>query len=703
MAGITELQDTTGFRTMKALSPFQTYANSYIPVDRTRQLDLSFDMFRFNGQIAQIITKMAQFPLTETTFSIDDADLLKGNAAFNSKEKAQEYYRDLYIKKLDIATFLEACNVDFATYTTALPYVWFDTQIRLTCPHCSKKGDSEEGNQGVLLKDLPEEAWKYDASKVAFTGKCPVCHKEVEFTAEEEVLQNDEHISLLRFDPRCVRVKEASFTRKRRYIYTPPTELVSKIKRGDKHEIANSPMIILKAVAKNQSIELDSSFFCHMTDIEPTSTGNPWPIPRVIRAWAAVFYLATLRKAAEAIALQHIKPMIVLFPNVPPNTGLATAVASDYSSFGALLRDEYKAFLYNQGHMMISPVPVGYQFIGGDARMLLPTSETQVASQELYLSYGIPLGVFTGEMAYSGAMPMMRIIENQFGVLRRKDIAVLNFIQSVISRHLMVAKMRIGMKPFRMTDDVLYKQMCVQMFQLGILSEEFICEMQGIDYAIERDRKKNEIEAKEEMNRLAQKTAATAAAEAQSSFNQAMANQMAEMQDSFLQRTRDQIINQVEELKAKGIPPDQAVAMVSAQQQTLSAMAQMQAIQAQAAMARQAFLTREMANAQNSLNRGQSQTRMMATMDMADPSLAMSASTMDASFAIASALSAMPEEQRAPFLQSLSQSDPMMFRKVDEQLRSSGSARPTSNTLVGSPATTEPLPEQRPPRRDGMQ
>lgn len=144
-------------------------------------------------------------------------------------------------------------------------------------------------------------------------------------------------------------------------------------------------------------------------------------------------------------------------------------------------------------HIGTFPIPIGYQSLGGDARMLMVTPELKYLEESIINSLGVPIEFIKGGSTWTSSSVSLRIVENGFLNYREQLYDFLNyFAVPKIKYFLGYPAVTIKLKKFKMSDDVQAKELLIQLSQLGKLSDSFLLEEFGIDAVEERKYRKSD-------------------------------------------------------------------------------------------------------------------------------------------------------------------------------------------------------------------
>jgi len=195
-----------------------------------------------------------------------------------------------------------------------------------------------------------------------------------------------------------------------------------------------------------------------------------WGTPLLLPVLKDTFYLQLMKKAQEAILLEHIVPLRILFPQAGSGTS-DPYVTINLVDWRDQIASEIARWRMDNNYIPIMPLPLGNQTIGGDGKTLLLTQEIQVWSDQILNGMSVPTEFIRGGMQYAGTNVSMRMMENMFlgYILRQKAYA--KFVMQQVAAFLDWPEANIRFKPFKMADDLQRKAFLFQLNQANKVSD----------------------------------------------------------------------------------------------------------------------------------------------------------------------------------------------------------------------------------------
>lgn len=421
-----------------------------------------------SAHIYAVIKKFGEYPITKLVFDTDNTEL-------------ETKHRELYEKHLNLKGFLTKVSFDKFLYGNSFISIYEPRKRWLQCSHCGTRTDIHYVN------------YEYIFDRVLFKFKCPVkrCGKVSQVRPLDEKLKDPSEINLIRWDPKLMDIKHNPITGHSTYYYTIPQWLVQDVKKGDRTILDHLPVEFLVCMQKKLPFKFAKDSLYHLKVPGPAGVEAHWGFPPITAAIKLFLFAATLRKANEAIALEHIVPMRVLYPQAASAAGDPISQIN-LAQWRSELEQNYRRFRRDPLHVMIAPVPVGVQDVGGQGRALMVGPEIKDAEQNIMLSYGVPPEFLMGGLGTNKGEITLRMLENQL----QTHIDDLNQLISWLSRKISVfleyEKVGTKMADFKMLDDIEMKQLLMQIWQTGKLDDGRLFEAMDIDPKLTRERRKQE-------------------------------------------------------------------------------------------------------------------------------------------------------------------------------------------------------------------
>jgi hypothetical protein len=485
--------------------PFFDIAHTYLPVSVKQLFRWCRYYFLTNPLINATVFKLSEYPITDIIVDHDNA-------------KVRDRWTDYYQEHLRYRPFQIECGLDYHALGNCAVSLGFPFKKYLQCRVC---GFQERA-------DKIRRHWIF--SNLAFRLTCPKCGNTSEAAVEDFYYRDASGIKLIRWNCEHMEVSYNDVTGESTYFYNIPPQIKSDIVVGKKDIVEGIPQVFIQALRQKKGIIFSKDNFFHMKRPTLAQQDRGWGQPIVLPVLKDTFYLQIMKKAQEAILLEHIVPLRVLFPQ--PGSGSSDPYTTiNLMQWRDHVATEIARWRYDNNYIPILPIPIGNQTIGGDGRALLLTQEIQTWSEHIMSGLGVPREFLLGGMSYAGTNVSMRMLENQFisFILRHKQLA--NWVMKQVAGYMGWPEAEIRFKPFKMADDIQRKAYLFQLNQAQKVSDSTLLADADLDQTQE-----DEIMLKETEKRLeASKKQQLAMAEIQGEAQVTMAKAQAKAQQVMMQ------------------------------------------------------------------------------------------------------------------------------------------------------------------------
>jgi hypothetical protein len=420
--------------------------------------------------IHPIIDKISEYPVTGLIYQVDgDEDKLP--------EKSKKNWKKLLEATLRIKSFQVEMNLDYNVYGNALASIVYPFKRYLKCRECDHRTAIEKA--------------KYKWKDFKFHSTCENCGHQGVFDVADADIKNRSMCRITRWNPFFVSIEHNPVTDERDYWYRIPNKDRQAIIKGKKMWIERAPWVFIEAVRDNKQIQLETKNLYHMRRPTIADADMAWGMPVILPVIKDAYWLQILRKANEAIALDHVVPWRILFPAA--NADISPYVQQNLNTWKNNVEQEVKKWRQDPNHISIMPLPIGTQNFGGDAKLLQVWQEEKVLQQQIAGGLGVPLELVFGGLSWSGSSVSLRILENHFIRDREEMDNFLNeFLVPNLQRYFRLPKITVKQKNFKMADDVQQKQLLMNLMQMGKVSDSTVLEENGLDFREEATKRMQE-------------------------------------------------------------------------------------------------------------------------------------------------------------------------------------------------------------------
>ena len=446
-----------GTRVIKYPDPFFDIANNYLPKNIKTLFKFCRNFFHTNAFLRNVITKLTEYPITDILYDT------------NLDEETKTSYNTLLHDKLKVKSTLIEIGLDYFTMGNVFLSIMLLPKRFLRCSAC---------NELHTIESVEYNFKNYEF----FAKKCPACGAENVFMeAKDEPIKTIENIRLVRWAPENIDIDYNPITGSSTYYYTIPGKTKAQILAGNKTILKDIPLVFLQSLKLNKKIELNKDNLYHMKYPTLAEEDMGWGKPMILPAMKDIYYLQTLRRGNEAIANEHIVPKKAIYP--------ASGGAVDpYSQMNlgrwkGEINTQIERWKIDANHIAVFPIPIGYQELGGNAKMLMLTPEMKFLEENIINSMGVPLEFIKGGASWTGSSVSLRIVENHFLTYRELLLDFMNyFLIPKLGAFLKYPKIKVHFKKFKMSDDSESKQLILQLNQEGKVSDKTLHDEFGFDH-----------------------------------------------------------------------------------------------------------------------------------------------------------------------------------------------------------------------------
>lgn len=446
--------------------PMRLWAHSFTPRDLKKLFTWVEYLYYNSAQVFAGVKKFAEYPITEINYDTEN-------------QKLKEKYQLVLERVIGIKRACIRVSLDLQVYGNSFSSVQLPFKRLLVCSGCSSEHD-------IRYVDF-----KFEYKKVKVTGKCPNCEKNVVFEIKDKKIIDPHRVHVIRWDPKLIDISHNTITNEYEYYLDVPTNIVERVKDGDRHIVMTTPLGVLRTIADEERFKFTPGEIWHMKADAPAGIESGWGYPQLLACMPLFYHAAVLRKANEAIALDHIVPKRILHPAAVSGSGDPITTISVQKWMGDM-ESSLRKWNTDPNYVMLAPIAVTTSQLGGDARALMVQQEISQAEDNIIAAMGFPKEFIYGGLSFTGSSVTLRMLENQ---LESAVFQINNFMQWVtdkVGKYLSWGEIKVSLGDFKMVDDVQQKQLMLQLWQGAVISKTKVAETFGIDLAVERERMKEE-------------------------------------------------------------------------------------------------------------------------------------------------------------------------------------------------------------------
>lgn len=438
------------------------------------------DLFRWteylyynSPHIFAALTKLSDYIITDIAFKTDALSL-------------RQSYDKLMVQQLRIKPVLKACARDRMVYGNVFVSLYMPFKRLLRCEGCHAVWD---------INHL--DSYDYNMKKAVFKFNCNTCGAASRVKLEDVKdikIKKPERINIIRWDPKLMDLDYNPVTGQTEYYYNIPDYLRSKIDKGDSSAINALPKGILDAARDEKRVfkfQRDKIF--HMKVDAPAGIDTAWGFPILTSTLKQFYYTQVLRKANEAIALDHLVPFRVLHPAQTSGSNDPVQKIS-MDRWVEETKRNLRQWRRDPLHIQFAPVALGVTQMGGQGRTLMTLGEVEKSEDNIIAGMGVPREFLFGGLSYTGSSVTLRMLENQLLAHSADLTDLLQWITDQVGAYMGWENVEAEITNFKFIDDVQQKSMALQAnAQYDIMSKRTVAEMFSVDLDDERQQKKQEV------------------------------------------------------------------------------------------------------------------------------------------------------------------------------------------------------------------
>ncbi|CAM0041113.1 hypothetical protein VPHD148_0261 [Vibrio phage D148] len=406
---------------------------------------------------------MATYPITEVTIT-------------TPKDALKEKYEDIF-ESVKLIEKLSDGGFDYHAYGNSFTSMYFPIDRYIECPNCKTSYTSRKA------LDQNFAVWK----NWQFEGECPSCAHKGTFKRRDIKSKDISRINIIKWKPDNISLNNNPITGEVEYYYKIPSDVRRKIMTGDPHFLCTVPWEMIEAVRLQRDFKFSPGTIHHMKSLSMGDFIEGFGVPPLLSHYSTVFYMQCLKKANEAIALEHMNPLRMIYPQQGSGAGDPLSMMS-MGNFTGQVKNQLKKFKQDPNHVLIAPVPIGVGNMGGQGKSLLVTQELQFAEEQLLMSMGVSRELLSGTTNWTSSAVGLRLLENNMNQYVRKLKRYLKWIVKQITAYLGMEEVDVDFVPFELTDNEPMKQLYFQMQQAGLISDGTLLEAFGMDPDEEADK-----------------------------------------------------------------------------------------------------------------------------------------------------------------------------------------------------------------------
>lgn len=379
----------------------------------------------------------------------------------------------------NLLEFIIKVGEELATMGNVFVYASPVIHRSLGCPQCDLVMPIDKMDSGT------DYTWTGQ-----FEGTCPRCGKKVTYRNLQKQVQdlNGRRLHFSCISPRDMMLKYNEITGDYTYLYKMPAQVRTGIVECDPVYMRRTPMVFLKGALTGDYIKFPDDKFMHLRIDSLASMDRfykGWGTPMFLSSFNDILRLAYLDKFNEAVATDFIAPIRMISP--PPQNLMAgndTLRQNPISGHVVknFIMEAIKGVRQNPTQWVVSPFPLQYQMLGGQAKQLAPVELMKWYQERIMESMAIPMEL--RQTSFQAVAPSMglRMFERQWIHYTKSLEQGLIWAADLICQAHMRDKVKVHLDKTSFVEDDMHKQTILNMAGSGMLSADTVLGTLNLDF-----------------------------------------------------------------------------------------------------------------------------------------------------------------------------------------------------------------------------
>jgi len=446
-AGLKETARSGKKSAMTYPHPSFDLSSAFIPPSMKELYRWCLYLYMTHSEIKPIIKKKVAYVITPFIYETKNDD-------------ARTVWHDLLETVLNIKRAEMRALLDKNVYGIAYVSLYYPFERYLVCRKCKEKTPQKNVD------------WMYEDH--SWVATCPKCKYHGVFDSESHPIRNRTRARFIHWRPQDMEIDQNPWTGRKRYIYRIPRYLIRKIEdpKRNKMLVEDTPDELLEAVRKKMNLKLDEDKVFTFEELSPSSEDDSFPIPPLLHVFKDTWLFQTLRRAQEAISVEHILPLTLLVPSTT-TSGVGAHQNYDLYTWSSQMQSIVQKWRRDPNMIYTAPFPATVENIRGDAKALDVFNDMELLRQQIAGGLDVPLEFVTGGLNWSGGSISLRVLENLFlNTIEELTQFEQMFVIPNLRRFYRLPKIEIRHQKFKMADDVQQKQLALSLRQTNTVSDQ---------------------------------------------------------------------------------------------------------------------------------------------------------------------------------------------------------------------------------------
>lgn len=473
MAGGSNVPFTGGMKSLYSYAnPHHTIALRDIPTNIKQVFRLCRFYVNQDSLLGAITDKMAEYPITQI--------LITERNNYQLTPVMRDRWDTLLNVVMNLRQIMIDINVDKMVYGNSFHYMYYPFVRYCTCKTCGYRAPIGAFND-IRTKVTAKSDNAFTFLVIAV---CPTCSakggKSVrEFDIEDRKSEARSNMKFVRLSPTRMQLAYNPASGAKKWYWIPPTRLRDGLLNGDRTVTDTTEMAVLEAVYKDRRIEMNPNRMWISQAAQQPDFWEGWGVPPMFRVLEDVYHMKVLRRANEALAQEHITPARFVSPAT--TSDISPQRTLNMSDWQARLKSELYRLKQDPNHIIVTPIPITIEQMGGQARVMMVATEIEAAARIIAAGIGCPIELIWGGLNWSGASVSLRVLENHFLNMREDCERLLGFLIPKLASYFRMTPVDAKLAEFKMADDVQQQANAINLMLQGYLDRENVIGEMGYD------------------------------------------------------------------------------------------------------------------------------------------------------------------------------------------------------------------------------
>jgi hypothetical protein len=454
-------------------NPHHTIALRDIPTNLKQVMRLCRFYYTSDALMGAIVDKMAEYPITELILDAKDNRTLS--------QSMRDRWDTLLNVSLNLRQVMIDINVDKAVYGNSFLYFYYPFVRYCVCKSCSFRAPIQTFKKiQVRVVNSAAGPFSFEVSTV-----CPKCSETAgapttsTFSIQDMKSANRKGMRIVRLAPTRMQLEYNPASGARQWYWVPPARLRDGLVNGERTVIDTTEMAVLEAAHNDKRIEMNPSRLWVSQAAHHPDLWEGWGVPPIFRVLEDVYFMKVLRRANEALAQEHVTPARFISPG--STSDVSPQRTLNMSDWQNRLRSDLYKLKQDPNHIIVTPIPINIEQMGGQARVMMTAPEIEGAARIIACGLGCPIELIWGGLNWSGASVSLRLLENHFINMREDCERLLDYLVPRLAMYFQLTPINVKLAEFKMADDVQQQANAINLMLQGYLDRQSVVGEMGYD------------------------------------------------------------------------------------------------------------------------------------------------------------------------------------------------------------------------------